>query len=143
MGGFGMKEYYPTLEAKAAYIFFHIATSHIFENGNKRTAVLALDQFLQANSVYLLLDNDEMQKLAVKTASYRERGESKDIAMARLIKAIRTKSIRFSYIREGNESQYRQLLKARRAIREDPRNLRGAMPQQAVLLGVDIRHVPA
>jgi prophage maintenance system killer protein len=39
-------ELYPTLAAKSAYLFVHIATGHIFSNGNKRTAALCLDAFL-------------------------------------------------------------------------------------------------
>jgi death-on-curing protein len=54
--GFGM-DFYPTVSDKAACLFFSLAGGHIFSNGNKRTAVLALDQFLIANSIYLVLSN--------------------------------------------------------------------------------------
>jgi death-on-curing protein len=73
-GGYG-QDFYPTIYDKAACLFFSIAGGHIFTNGNKRTAVLALDQFLLANSVYLLVPNLEMEQLAKDTASYRARGE--------------------------------------------------------------------
>jgi prophage maintenance system killer protein len=36
-------EFYPTIYDKAACLFFSIAGGHIFTNGNKRTAVLALN----------------------------------------------------------------------------------------------------
>ncbi len=62
------EELYPTLEQKAAYLFFHLTTSHIFENGNKRTAVLALDAFLLLNEHMLLLTNDEVRDLAQSVA---------------------------------------------------------------------------
>jgi prophage maintenance system killer protein len=48
-GGFGVDYFYPTIYDKAACLFFSIAGGHIFGNGNKRTGVLALDQFLWAN----------------------------------------------------------------------------------------------
>jgi len=65
---------YPTLAAKAAYIFVHIAGGHIFSNGNKLTAVLCVDTFLLANSQYLLLSNKAMYDLACSVASSGERG---------------------------------------------------------------------
>jgi death on curing protein len=139
-GGFGIEEYYPTLAAKAAYLFFHIATSHVFENGNKRTAVIALDQFLLANSVYLLLDNVQMQKLAENTAGYRADGESQDSVMTRLVETIEKTSLQFSSIRKANESRYRALLKFRGLIRKDSRNLEGATPRQATFQGITISH---
>ena len=63
------REVYPSLAAKAAYLFYHLTTSHIFENGNKRTACICLDTFLLANSLYLTLSNDEVHDLAQEVAS--------------------------------------------------------------------------
>jgi death-on-curing protein len=68
-------ELYPSLAAKAAYLFIHIATGHIFSNGNKRTAALCLDAFLLMNSQFLTLSNDEVHDLAQRVASAGERGE--------------------------------------------------------------------
>lgn len=138
-GGFGI-EYYPTLESKAAYIFFHIATSHIFQNGNKRTAVLTLDQFLAANSVYLMVSNSTMEKLAEETASYNQRGESKDQTLQHLTETIAKESVPYSNIRRASERHYRSLLRLRKLIRADRRNQQGVIPLQALRAGVLMRH---
>ena len=63
------REMYPSLAAKAAYIFVHIAAGHIFSNGNKRTAALCLDVFLLLNAHYLTLSNNEVHDLAQRVAS--------------------------------------------------------------------------
>jgi len=140
-GGFGI-EYYPSLEAKAAYLFFHIATSHIFQNGNKRTAVLALDQFLAANSVYLVIANPTMEKLAESTADYNERGESRQSVLGRLQTTISQESFPYARIRHISETRYRSMLRFRRDIREDYRNEKGAEPRQAIRKGIRMPHNP-
>ncbi|WP_158792586.1 type II toxin-antitoxin system death-on-curing family toxin [Granulicella sp. L60] len=140
-GGFGI-EYYPTLEAKAAYLFFHIATSHIFQNGNKRTAVLALDQFLSANSVYLMISNPDMEKLAESTADYNERGEPRDALLERLQSTIAKQSIKYGALRKFSNKGYRSILRFRKAIREDSRNQAGAEPRQAIRKSIRMPHDP-
>jgi prophage maintenance system killer protein len=141
VGGFGI-EYYPTLEAKAAYLFFHIATSHIFQNGNKRTAVLVLDQFLSANSVYLMISNPAMEKLAESTADYNERGEAREALLKRIQTSIEKQSTKYARIRKFSERDYRELLRFRKAIREDLRNKYGAEPVQARRNGIRMPHDP-
>jgi len=42
-----------SLPEKAAALFHSLIANHPFENGNKRTAVIALELFLSANSVLL------------------------------------------------------------------------------------------
>src|SRR5579864_5512617 len=61
-------EFYPTIPAKAACLFYGLIENHCFHNGNKRTAVLAIDQFLTANRHLLLLDDEEIRILAEETA---------------------------------------------------------------------------
>jgi death-on-curing protein len=139
--GFGI-EYYPSLEAKAAYLFFHIATSHIFQNGNKRTAVLALDQFLSANSVYLMISNPDMEKLAESTADYNERREPREILLSRLQSTITKQSISYGVLRNFSNKGYRRVLKSRKAIREDWRNQTGVEPRQAIRKGIRMPHNP-
>ncbi|WP_048705183.1 type II toxin-antitoxin system death-on-curing family toxin [Companilactobacillus ginsenosidimutans] len=48
-GGFGSYEPYPTVTAKAAALWYKIATNQFFNNGNKRTAMLS--------AIYLLAEN--------------------------------------------------------------------------------------
>ena len=68
-------ELYPSLAAKAAYIFCHLASGHVFSNGNKRTAAIALDQFVLTNTHYLTLSNEQVHDLAQSVASAGERGQ--------------------------------------------------------------------
>ena len=69
--------------------------NHPFANGNKRTAVLALDLFFIANGYYLALSPDEMHDLAVRTAAYRERGLGHDEIMNDIVSAFTGSMISF------------------------------------------------
>lgn len=104
--GYGV-EFYPTLLDKAAYQFFSIAGGHIFGNGNKRTAAIVLDQFLLANSVYLLISNPEMTKLAEDTASYHERNETDAVAIQRIKDALTPNMIELRVMRKSDPNSYR------------------------------------
>lgn len=48
-GGFGSYEAYPTITAKAAALWYKIASNQFFYNGNKRTAMLSAIYFLVGN----------------------------------------------------------------------------------------------
>lgn len=116
-GGFGMDYFYPTIYDKAACLFFSIAGGHIFGNGNKRTAVLALDQFLLANSIYLLLTNKDIEELAMSTATYRTRNEHPDDVRSRLSQLIEGNSVEFRKIRHANMRLYRRMHRVKNIIR--------------------------
>jgi death-on-curing protein len=109
---------YPTIYDKAACLFFSIAGGHIFSNGNKRTAVLALDQFLLANSVYLLLSNEDMQQLAERTASYRERNENYKEVMRHISDSIARESTELRTLRKLNATAYRANLRLKKSLRK-------------------------
>jgi death-on-curing family protein len=113
--GFG-REFYPTIADKAACLFFSLAGGHIFSNGNKRTAVVAVDQFLNANSVFLVLSNNEVKKLAEDTASYHERNETQEFAMNRIRAAISENIIEFRMIRRADMPFYRRMLRVKNSI---------------------------
>lgn len=51
---------FPTLEDKACRLAFAIATGHVFQNGNKRTAVSALDFMLEDNGHSLQAGQQEV-----------------------------------------------------------------------------------
>lgn len=80
---------YPSVTEKAAALFHSLISNHPFHNGNKRTAVIALDQFLLANGYYLLLSNAATYVLAEHTASYKERGLDHARAMGESAKQSR------------------------------------------------------
>lgn len=82
------KDAYPTIIEKAVALFHSLISNHAFANGNKRTAVIALDHFLIANDHCLLLGNDEMYKVAEATASYKKRGLSQDQSLAEITAAL-------------------------------------------------------
>jgi prophage maintenance system killer protein len=128
-GGFG-EDFYPTIYDKAACLFFSLAGGHIFNNGNKRTAVLALDQFFDANGIYLNLSNDEIKNIAVATASYRLRNEDHQAVKAGLAVSFREHSFPFKAVRLSNPSFYKRLLRIKRLIRQNPFNNADAKPRQ-------------
>ena len=89
---------YPTLLEKAAALFHSLIANHPFHNGNKRTAVLAVDQFLLANDLFLDLSNQEMYELAKEVATYKERGITHDDILARIVTALESNSTPLSLI---------------------------------------------
>jgi death-on-curing protein len=68
------EEAFPTLYDKAAAFFHALACNHCLTNGNKRTAVVALDHFLTANGHCLIANNEEIKTLAEATASHNAAG---------------------------------------------------------------------
>lgn len=60
------EELYPTCEKKAANIFRNLIKKHVFYNGNKRTAVLALTTFLEVNNYPFKADKEEILKYIEK-----------------------------------------------------------------------------
>lgn len=118
------RELYPSLAAKAAYIFCHIASGHIFGNGNKRTAAISLDQFVLANAHYLTLSNEQVHDLAQSVASAGERGEKFADMLPRITTLIEKNMIPLSAFRGVHEKVYRSLHRTKRAIRDYPLNRR-------------------
>lgn len=110
-------EFYPTIYDKAACLFFSICTGHIFTNGNKRTAVLALDQFLLANEVYLTLSNEQIKDLAEDTAKYNIRREDQRDVRSRISALIRDNSIPFRTVFRTSATANRRLHRVKRKIR--------------------------
>jgi hypothetical protein len=82
-------------------VLFHgLIANHPFDNGNKRTAVVALDLFLAANSIFLFIQNDGMYRLAKLTADYRAQGISHDDVLATILVTIRQHSAPFGQMRK-------------------------------------------
>ena len=61
---FGIEQY-PTLEAKAAIIFYTVNKKHIFLNGNKRMSTFCLLVFIWINSKVLTVSEDELTEKAL------------------------------------------------------------------------------
>ncbi len=62
---FGGHEAYPTLEEKAAILFYTINKRQIFANGNKRMSTLCLLVFLGMNERMLNVSPDELTEKAL------------------------------------------------------------------------------
>jgi death-on-curing protein len=111
------RELYPSLAAKAAYLFCHLASGHVFSNGNKRTAAISLDQFLLANSVYLTLSNEQVHDLAQDVASAGERGEKFADMLPRITALIEENVIPLRAFRGIDMRSYRSLHRSKWNIR--------------------------
>lgn len=64
---FGIEQY-PTIESKAAILFYKINKGHIFPNGNKRISLACLFVFLEINHRVLQITNDEATSKAIEVA---------------------------------------------------------------------------
>ena len=58
-----------SLPAMAAAYLFHICKSHPFTDGNKRTAVVAAEIFLNINGMQLDVSNEDLKRLCLGIAS--------------------------------------------------------------------------
>lgn len=120
----GGVEIFGTLEDKAAALFHSLIANHPFHNGNKRTAIIALDHFLLANDCFLLATPEQMYVLAKATALYRERGISHDQILSKIVKIIRSRVIPLENLegRAGVTELYENALRGRREIRRNKLN---------------------
>ena len=109
-----------TVVEKAAALFHSLITNHPFANGNKRTAVIAVDLFLIANGYDLYLSQEEMYRLAKETAQHNELSISPDAMLSRIKRAFRANCIPFRSIcgDAGMERMQTHLKKMRDTIRK-------------------------
>ncbi len=78
----------PTLAEKSAALFHSLACNHCFLNGNKRTAVIALDVFLTINDHWLSMNPDQVYELAKSTVTANLNGIKADQVRADLTEKI-------------------------------------------------------
>jgi prophage maintenance system killer protein len=121
----GGVEIYDTLEKKAAALFHSLIANHPFHNGNKRTAILALDHFLLVNGLFLMATPESMYKMASATAVYRERGISHEDMFVGITRILRLGCCPMRELkgksRFANEL-YAEAVRTRREIRSSPLN---------------------
>ena len=65
---YNRRDLYPTLEDKAAILFYLLIKNHPFQNGNKRLAVTTLLVFLFLNSRWLSVSPAKLYNLALWVA---------------------------------------------------------------------------
>lgn len=118
------EEFYKTISEKAAALFHSLIANHPFHNGNKRTAALALDLFLQANGWFLMIGHQDMYQLAKDTASYRERGLEHEDILKQIAQEIKLYAVSFRRLKKMPEATrvYESFLEVRRGIRHHPLN---------------------
>lgn len=75
---FGGKDLYPTLEEKAAILYYGLNKNHPFRNGNKRIATASLLTFLYINGHWLAGDKKEIEDYLVHLAIGVANAPSKD-----------------------------------------------------------------
>lgn len=63
------QEQYPTIQLKAANLVRNLVKKHVFHNGNKRTAFMALIVFLELNGYKFVVSNKEAVNYMVKLAT--------------------------------------------------------------------------
>ncbi len=64
-------ELYADIPAKAGILFYLLVQNHCYVDGNKRTAVIALETFIRRNQYVLAATNDELFELAIAVATSR------------------------------------------------------------------------
>lgn len=65
---YGGQNLLPTIPEKAARLCYGIANNHGFVDGNKRTAIHAMEMFLIMNGYELACDDYELERFIVKVA---------------------------------------------------------------------------
>ena len=120
---FGEDAYKSPVE-KAAALFHSLISDHPFHNGNKRTAVIALDLFLAANGWCLMMGQSDMYRLARDTASYREKNMTHGEIFRHIVTVLKGNVISFRRLRQlrGFPSLYDRLIRTRRWVRAHPLN---------------------
>ena len=84
---FSSKALYPTLVAKAGFLFYLMIKNHPFQNGNKRIAITTLLMFLFFNDKWLKIHNQELYEFTIWVAQ--SRSEFKDQVVATIEKFVR------------------------------------------------------
>ncbi len=64
--GFGDIEFYPDIFTKAAALMASLIQNHPFVDGNKRTGVTAAGIFLELNSWYVNVTQEQLEEFAVQ-----------------------------------------------------------------------------
>ena len=119
---------YPTVFEKAVALFHSLNANHPFQDGNKRTAVIALNHFLLANDYWHIISNAGVYEIAKRTASYRERCLSHDDSLSEISNTLRPMVIPLSALKpiwykgRAQDDFYKHLTQLKQRIRRDKRN---------------------
>lgn len=100
---FSGEDLFPSIQAKAAALFHALICNHCFKNGNKRTAVIALDFFFMANGYALAMSNDDVYVVAIRTALANSEGRRPDDVVADLTNTFTENSVPLDAIDPDSE----------------------------------------
>ncbi len=124
----GGQDAYPSVIDKATAQFHSMIANHPFHNGNKRTAVLAVEAFLLGNGYGLAINNEDMYQLAQKTASYKQRGLTHEQSLGEIRDTLAKSAFPLSlFYREQKKDPklsklYKAMTSIRRSVRRNPEN---------------------
>lgn len=90
---FSKRDLYPTLDDKAAILFYLMIKNHPFQNCNKRIAVTSLLVFLYLNKKWLKVAKEQLYRVAVWVAE--SEPEFKDGVILSLHKLIKNHLIEY------------------------------------------------
>lgn len=119
---------YPDVHQKATALFHSLIANHPFGDGNKRTAVLSLADFLLANGYLVRFSIAEMYEIAIRMASYRERFSSHEKSFDEALASIRKLTWSLAEYKDLLTNAgapmiwYRRAREVRRELREDKLN---------------------
>lgn len=101
---YGGTDLYPTVPAKAAALFHALVCNHCFRNGNKRTAVIALDFFLLLNGRMLAISNQDIYEIASNTAKANLEGRKVDDVVENLTQTFEEQSVNMQDVDPESEA---------------------------------------
>jgi death-on-curing protein len=78
------EDLYPDTVGKAGVLFFRLARSHAFSDGNKRVALVILLDWLEQHGLELAASEDELYEWVLEAASTATREEVTEWIAARL-----------------------------------------------------------
>jgi death-on-curing family protein len=123
---FGGKDLHASIFDKAAALFHSLVCNHGFQDGNKRTAVLAVHLFLAANDYALAIMGDKFRALAITIASHNEKGRPQEQAIEHLVKTFREQAVPMDAMRNVDSVQVQEVfslfMQTRAAVRAHPLN---------------------
>ena len=101
---FGGDDLYPSVPEKAAVLFHSLVCNHCFKNGNKRTAVIAVDFFLANNGYALAMSNQEVYDVATATAKANEENRKTADVVSNLINVFSEQTVPIAAIDANSEA---------------------------------------
>ncbi len=78
------EDLYPDLPSQAAVLFYRLARSHGFTDGNKRVALVAMLDLLRTNGMRVAADDDELYGFVIEAADTLTQAQAMDWIASRI-----------------------------------------------------------